>query len=81
METQETFSTNNVRCCFNKSFFCMAILAFVLHATVACCRKKVEIIQLSCDIIQQSHAAQISPFTQRDFVACRMFLSHRVNAP
>ena len=29
METQETFSTNNVRCCFNKSFFCMAILAFV----------------------------------------------------
>ena len=23
METQETFSTNHVRCCFNKTFFCM----------------------------------------------------------
>ena len=29
----------------------------------------------------KSHVAQISPFTQRDFVARRMFLSHRVNAP
>ena len=49
---------------------------FVRHATVACCRKKVEIIRLSCESMQQSHVAQISPFTQRDFVACRMFLSH-----
>ena len=45
------------------------------------CRKKVEWFQLSCDSMQQSHVAQISPFTQRDFVARRMFLSHRVNAP
>ena len=41
---------------------------FVRRATVVCCCKKVEIIQLSCDSIQQSH------------VASRMFLSHRVNA-
>ena len=45
-------------------------------ATVECCRKKVEWFQLSCDSMQQSHVAQISPFTQRDFVARRMFLSH-----
>ena len=54
---------------------------FVRHAAVACGRKKVEIIQLSCDSMQKSHVAQISPFTQRDFVARRMFLSHRVNTP
>ena len=35
METQETFSTNNVCCCFNKSFFCMAILAFVWRGDVS----------------------------------------------
>ena len=34
------------------------------YATVACSRK-VEIIQLSCDSMQQSHVAQISPFTAR----------------
>ena len=48
------------------------------------CRKKVGWFQLSCDSMQQSHVAQISPFTQRDFVARRIshqFLSHRVNAP
>ena len=33
------------------------------------------------DSMQQSHVAQISPFKQRAFVARRMFLSHRVNAP
>ena len=37
------------------------------HATVVCSRRNVEIIQLSCDNVQQSHVAQISPFTQRKF--------------
>ena len=36
------------------------------------CRKKVGWFQLSCDRIQQSHVAHISPFTQRHFVARRI---------
>ena len=39
------------------------------------CRKKDGQFQLSCDSMQQSHVAQISPFTQRDFVARRIFIS------
>ena len=40
------------------------------------CRKKVGCFQLSCDSMQQSHVAQISPFTQRDFVArCISFVA------
>ena len=45
---------------------------------IALCKRAIEWFQLSCDSMQQSHVAQIGPFTQRDFVAHRM--SHRVNA-
>ena len=45
-----------------------------VHGLIAICdcRKKVGWFQLSCDSMQQSYVAQISPFIQRDFVARRM---------
>ena len=63
------------------------------HATcvkIALCKRAYCDMRLSQEswmistFLQQSHVAQISPFTQRDFVARRIshqFLSHRVNAP
>ena len=42
------------------------------RATVEYCHKKVEWFQLSCNSIQQWRVAQISPLTERDFVARHM---------
>ena len=51
----------------NKNMRCASKSCCVID----CC-KKIEIIQLSCDSMQQSHVAQISLFTQHNFVARRM---------
>ena len=40
------------------------------------CRKKVGCFQLSCDSMQQSHVAQISPFTRMSHQFCRIVYTH-----
>ena len=50
-----------------------ALKSHYINGLIATCGwKKVGWFQLSCDSMQQSHVAQISPFTQRDFVARRI---------